>query len=287
MKNTSIIEAARKKFHSGLLAEALTVDDDGIPTNADKNNKLSCGLAKQLASRLGKPVTAKKKECQTLGSIFEEHVAKFLVATFHSLEHLRPGEWEIGRSHDKKKRGITAFDQYAHLADLEELLDQNPKLAATLGSDYLIKPDVMLFRSPVPDSVINKNGSVVDGSFAKLAPIRAANQSLSLLHATVSCKWTIRSDRSQNSRSEALNLIRNRKGKLPHIAVVTAEPLPSRLASLALGTGDIDCVYHFALNELLSVVDASEHDDAKELLNVMVSGKRLRDISDLPLDLVV
>jgi hypothetical protein len=54
----------------------------------------------------------------------------------------------------------------------------------------------------------------------------------------LSSKWTIRLDRSQNSRTEALNLIRNRKCPLPHIVVVT-EPLPSRIASIAMGTGDI------------------------------------------------
>ena len=52
-----------------------------------------------------------------------------------------------------------------------------------------------------------------------------------------------------------MNLIRNRKGHLPHIVVVTGEPLPSRLSSIALGTGDIDCVYHFALEELINAVD--------------------------------
>jgi len=108
-----------------------------------------------------------------------------------------------------------------------------------------------------------------------------------LLHASVSCKWTIRSDRAQNARSEALNLIRNRKGHLPHVVVVTAEPTPSRLASIALGTGDIDCVYHFALYELQSAVCALELHDAADLLAIMVEGKRLKDISDLPLDLAV
>ncbi len=76
------------------------------------------------------------------------------------------------------------------------------------------------------------------------------NGGLPILHASVSAKWTMRSDRAQNSRTEALGLIRNRKGHLPHIVVVTGEPLPSRLASLALGTGDIDCMYHFALCQL-------------------------------------
>lgn len=78
-----------------------------------------------------------------------------------------------------------------------------------------------------------------------MADIRKVNGGKPLLHASVSAKFTMRSDRAQNSRTEALNLIRNRKGHLPHIVVVTAEPMPNRLASLALGTGDIDCVYHF------------------------------------------
>lgn len=108
-----------------------------------------------------------------------------------------------------------------------------------------------------------------------------------MLHAVISCKWTMRSDRAQNARSEALNLIRNRKGRAPHIAVVTAEPLPSRISSLALGTGDIDCVYHFALNELVAAVSDLGSDDSRELLQIMIEGQRLKDISDLPLDLTI
>jgi len=120
-----------------------------------------------------------------------------------------------------------------------------------------------------------------------LASLRKQNGGAPILHASISCKWTIRSDRAQNSRSEALNLIRNRKGRLPHIMVVTAEPLPARLASIALGTGDIDCVYHFALQELQdSLIELGLH-DALELLKIMIDGKRLKDISDLPLDLAV
>lgn len=110
-----------------------------------------------------------------------------------------------------------------------------------------------------------------------------------LLLASISAKWTMRSDRAQNSRTEALNLIRNRKGQTPHIVVVTGEPLPSRIASLALGTGDIDCMYHFALYELTEVVEeyayANGREDIVEQLDTLIAGKRLKDISDLPLDL--
>ena len=97
----------------------------------------------------------------------------------------------------------------------------------------------------------------------------------------------MRSDRAQNARSEALNLIRNRKGRLPHVVVVTGEPTPSRLSSLALGTGDVDCVYHFALPELVAAVRDLDQSESIELLQIMIEGNRLRDISDLPLDLAV
>lgn len=107
------------------------------------------------------------------------------------------------------------------------------------------------------------------------------------LHASISCKWTLRSDRSQNARTEALLLIRNRKGHIPHIAVVTGEPMPTRIASIALGTGDIDCVYHFALHELREAVRDMKDEAAIESLTMMIEGRRLRDISDLPFDLAL
>lgn len=66
-----------------------------------------------------------------------------------------------------------------------------------------------------------------------------------------------------------------------------ARLIPSRLASLALGTGDLDTVYRFALPELIEAVAATGNDEAQTMLTMLLSGKRLRDISDLPLDLAV
>ena len=63
--------------------------------------------------------------------------------------------------------------------------------------------------------------------------------------------------------------------------------MPARIVSLTLGTGDIDCVYHFALNELAEAVKDVSAEDSIEMLNILISGKRLKDISDLPLDLAV
>lgn len=139
----------------------------------------------------------------------------------------------------------------------------------------------------IADAEINRNEFLVDENIATYASLRAGNGNMPLLHASISCKWTIRSDRAQNARSEGLNLVRNRKGRLPHIVVVTAEPTPSRISSIALGTGEIDCVYHFALYELEQILQSLNYEDALDLFYIMVNGKRLKDISDLPLDLAV
>ena len=165
---------------------------------------------------------------------------------------------------------------------LSQLTKNDIRLAASMGNDYMVAPDVVVFRETETDEIINNNLMFVDDTVSRLADIRKANGGLPILHASVSAKWTMRSDRAQNSRTEALNLIRNRKGRVPHIVVVTGEPMPSRIASLALGTGDIDCVYHFALYELVEAVKQIGAEDSIELLNILIEGKRLKDISDLP-----
>jgi NgoMIV restriction enzyme len=198
------------------------------------------------------------------------------------LSHLRPGQWHINPPH----KSIARFEQYHHLLDVQRLAEEYPQLASVLGRDYIIAPDIVIAREPESDTTINASQLLLDSATATRASLRRRSPSQPpILHASISCKWTIRSDRVQNSRSEALNLVRNRKGKLPHIVVVTGEPLPSRLASIALGTGDIDCVYHFALPELIRAVVGMA--DTEGFVSDMVEGKRLKDIADLPLDLAV
>ncbi|SMZ53224.1 type II DNA restriction endonuclease R.NGOI [Pseudomonas aeruginosa C-NN2] len=218
---------------------------------------------------------------------FEGICAGFVRETFLKLGHLRPGIWDVHQVSGRNRLEIARYEQYAHLVALDRAAKADAELAAALGSDYTITPDIVVVRDTEDDSAINAPALLVDDSVTTLASLRKKNGGLPLLHASISCKWTIRSDRAQNARSEALNLVRNRKGRLPHVVVVTAEPTPSRLASIALGTGDIDCVYHFALYELQATVEALGMTDAADMLAVMVDGKRLKDISDLPLDLAV
>jgi len=224
---------------------------------------------------------------QTSGAKFEQISMQFLAETFPRLQNLRPGKWHIAKLGNRNTIKTSSFSQYEHLEYLNLLTKNDARLAASMGNDYMIAPDVVVYRDTEPDETINKEAAIIDDSVCNLADIRQKNGGLPILHASISAKWTMRSDRAQNSRTEALGLIRNRKGHLPHIVVVTGEPMPSRLASLALGTGDIDCIYHFALYELVEAVKNIGAEDSMELLNILIHGKRLKDISDLPLDLTV
>jgi hypothetical protein len=278
---------ARRSFHAALLEKVLRANSEGIPSNADGNNVASIAIAKGILTRLGAEVTGARLAGQMSGNQFEAITCKFISQTFPHLSHLRPGEWTIQQVTGRDRTAIARFEQYAHLVALDKAARKDPELAAALGNDYTITPDMVVVRGLEPDERINATETVIDQEVSRHASLRKSNGGLPLLHASISCKWTIRSDRVQNARSEALNLIRNRKGRLPHVVVVTGEPLPSRLSAIALGTGDIDCVYHFALPELVSAVQEMGHADAAESLNIMITGKRLKDISDLPLDLAV
>lgn len=274
------------EFHKSLLDSLLTISGSGVPSNADKDNKTSVAIAYSIAQKL-EAETGERIAAQTSGNQFEDLVAKFVKTTFLRLPHLRPGKWEVRQVGNRNRAEIARYAQYAHLTALQDAAAHNPDLAAALGNDYTITPDVIVVRNLEDDASINQPEYLVNSDIAQRADLRQGAGKAPLLHASISTKWTLRSDRAQNARSEALNLIRNRKGRQPHIMVVTGEPTPSRLSSLALGTGDIDCVYHFALDELVAAVKETRNSEAEDMLAIMVDGKRLKDISDLPIDLAV
>jgi hypothetical protein len=292
---STVIQSARAEFLAALLKGKLNENKDGVPSIADKDSATSIGIAKALLARLGEVTIAERAKGQTAGKDFEKAVADFLRVTFLSLPHLRPGNWEVLHGGKKSDVQIANFQQYGHLLRLAEKAKQDPDLRAVLGGDYFVEPDVVVIRHPEPDEMINQHDrNIVDKQCSLHTPLRLSNSPSSapikFLHASISCKWTLRSDRAQNARTEALNLIRNRNGHVPHIVAITAEPLPSRISSLAMGSGDLDCVYHIALEELRSAVTEcvggrrSEQDHEIEML---IATKRLRDISDLPFDLAI
>lgn len=298
------IKLARMEYHRRLIESGImSIDELGIASFADVGDSkkvraaggpvnISGKVAKIMCEAMGVPVVSKKMDGQRVGKLFEKITAEYIDSVFPKLSHLRPGKWIVRDLGNQNSIETSDFSQYEHLAILKELASNSPVLQTTLGNGYVISPDIVVSRMPCSDEEINSGVIWVDDNICDHADIRAKNSNKEILHASVSAKWTMRSDRAQNSRTEALNLIRNRKGHLPHIMVVTAEPLPSRLASLALGTGDIDCVYHIALYELVDAVrkvveENEEREDVFESLQQLIDGKRLKDISDLPLDLAV
>lgn len=284
----SKIEDMRHQYQRRVSASLIYMKQGNIPSMADVGSKGSTNISKHLVKTLGFKMRKSATEGQTAGKGFEDLTRDFLQEAFEYLQNLRPGKWRFS-VHEE----ISAFTQYKHLGELTEILksgvqkDMRTNLKSLLG-DYLVTPDIVILREPLADSELDHSGTLLDGSrYPQHTPLRKKNSESELLHASISCKWTIRSDRAQNARTEALNLIRNRKGNTPHIAVVTAEPLPSRIASVALGTGDIDCVYHFALPELQTAVREVGNETEQEQLEMMINGRRLRDIVDLPFDLAI
>lgn len=283
----ALIAEQRKVFHRALVENGvLAISASGVPSNADSSN----GLSKRIASGIAEQLMAELHERhagQTSGAKFETIVADYVALTFPRLQNVRPGDWTVIKLGNRSARKTSSYIQYEHLAYLDELTKENKNLSAMIGNDYMVAPDIVVYREPCSDQELNTPIKIVNESTCLESDLRASNGGKPILHASISAKWTMRSDRAQNSRTEALNLIRNRKGSLPHIMVVTGEPLPSRLASIALGTGDIDCTYHFALYELVESVRESGAEDAMDMLSTLIEGRRLKDISDLPLDLAV
>lgn len=278
------IDHLRREYHREICERILHLRAGDIPNIADKHSRPSVALAQGIVKRLIYPLQKVLPAGQTAGSTFEGITRNYLEQAFEQLYHLRPGRWIFS-----VQTNIAQFDQYEHLAELARILEAHKDLKAALGIDYLIKPDILIGRMPISDEDINQQGTVLEGQqTSRLTPLRAANSPTpkQILHASISCKWTIRSDRSQNARTEGLNLIRNRKGHTPHIAIVTAEPYPQRIASIALGTGDIDCVYHIALPELQAAAEEYDNPAVLDMLDTLINGRRLRDISDLPFDLI-
>lgn len=282
MTDTPRMAHLRGAYHRDIIDRVLRIDSAGVPNNADRGSESSKRIALTILEEIGAEPVAGRLSGQAAGRVFESATKEYLESAFSLLGHLRPGEWEFSVG-----QNIREFAQFRHLTEIRELVERNNELRTILG-DYIVKPDIVVARRPVGDDEINSVAVLIgEGVVARRTPLRAVNSTIPILHASVSCKWTIRSDRSQNARTEALNLIRNRKGNTPHIVVVTAEPLPGRLASIAMGTGDVDCVYHWALTEMGAAVGAVGADSDRELLASMVDGGRLRDVGDLPFDLAV
>lgn len=188
------------------------------------------------------------------GAALERGVEQDLHSSLAAIDNTR--NWSVTRSGD-----ASAYRQFRHLGALQRLFEQDETLRTALGRDYHVKTDVYVGVQP-------------------------PNGSEPFLHAAVSCKWTIRSDRVQNVRHEFATLVRNRRGRLPHLVLITAEPLPSRLVSIARGTGEVDAVYHLMFDELDQALQTcGTTQGQQDQWNELVQQQRIKSYDELATDL--
>ncbi|SDE55378.1 NgoMIV family type II restriction endonuclease [Glycomyces harbinensis] len=249
------------------------VGSPAAPNISDVDNQQSLAIAHDVYRSIGVEIELEVREGEkgnSLGSPLEaavrEHLRERLPeGTFRRFGEQLPNNpagplkvadidsgWVVG------SEKIEVFEQYRHLADMAKLFAEQPSLRTLLGSDYQIKPDVTVGK--------------------ELAGVR-------MLHAVVSCKWTMRSDRAQNVRQEFKQLIVARRGRTPHLVAVTAEPFPTRLLALTRGTGETDAVYHVAFEEMESAVRAHGNKEQRNAWTEMREQRRLKDFNHLVDDL--
>lgn len=209
---------------------------------ADKKNQQSIAIANEWF----KPFkNIPKSRRGKNGTSFEDATRKFLE------RKLRPsGQLRVLDS------GVTA-DRLVKFANFEHLAPFNSNPGGTM---YTIPK-----QWPSPDVGVTLDWSEV-----------------TLLHAAVECKRTLRSDRAANAMTGALFLQQTCSGRAPHFAVVTAEPLPTRLASTCQSAGFVDHCFHIDLKGLTRAVHKVGTQNQRETLDDLIDRRRLLDIEELP-----
>ncbi|MDA0140088.1 NgoMIV family type II restriction endonuclease [Solirubrobacter deserti] len=319
----SVIFDAKEQLITDLVArELLGYRSTGLPSVSDGTshaigeeflNLLSA--SRSPARSLANPTTG---EANAIGAGFAEAIETFLRSCLCSPEALaiRRENWEFQRGK------IYAGRQYAHLRLLERLdrdatrmkvdpvpskprspkskvaerealaAEEREQLEVLLHGEYLVDADLLVLIPPKDHGQLTakrRGGDrlvTADELKSLRSPLTAAPGEVPLCHANVSCKFTLRNDRGQNVRTEALQLARQRRGPMPRMVVATAEVWPGRLESLGKGTGEIDCVYHLSLPLLERAVRRVSPPEVQRQLELLIRADRLRDIADLPLDLL-
>ncbi|MFE9019113.1 NgoMIV family type II restriction endonuclease [Streptomyces sp. NPDC007808] len=272
---------------------------DGRPNTSDKSDSGSVALGKVFFEAMGIPADAappeQGDERKTVGNL----MASLLSADLEDILKEKAPHLTV-----EPERAFTGFEQFTHLSAARELrgdmakevtqavnelekyssrvgLDEEAlekltghlgkireqirltesrrrELLNLLGEESLLKLDVTVSRELTGDSY-------------ETSPLRH-------LVAGLSLKWTLRTDRAQDCRSQGAKMAALRRGRMPHFAAVTMEPRPSMLALLGRGSGDIDCVYHLHLHALSDAIDeycsGTKH---KARLAIRDNFRRLRD----------
>ena len=263
--------------------------ESGAPNTSDNNDAQSKELGHELFEQLGVP--SGQAGQSDPGSALE-------VAAQTDLARRRV-DLAIGRS-----RLVADFAQYRHLAvlpafsrgykpvstafdDLIAVANELPQSDATTrlrralraNAARYAKQDELASRMllEMPEEAILKVDLTVGASSGTPDPH---------MYVGISAKWSLRTDRAQDCISQGARLATQRRGAMPHFAVLTMEPRPAMLRILADGSGAIDCVYHLdlaALTRAINAVAARKRGDwsPKRTFDRLLKQGRIRDYDEL------
>lgn len=271
---------------------------NGKPNTSDASDKASVTLGQALFEVLGVPSAARGIE--PTGKPFAERVAKDLEGQLDGVAlTVRP---EVRLPQFQQYRHIDAPGGLRAIAEPSKAYQSAWKnLRSTVEANIQSPPAQ---RKRVEKWLHACETALAADTAARQAALREiGSESLLKLDVTVadahpadypelriglSLKWSLRTDRAQDCRSQGAKLSSLRRGRMPHFAAVTMEPRPYMLNLLAGGSGDIDCVYHLDLPSLAQAVRDvyGPKTDKKSRATLaeferLVEQRRLRDYDDL------
>ncbi|MEY9967528.1 hypothetical protein ABIA33_005599 [Streptacidiphilus sp. MAP12-16] len=271
---------------------------NGLPNTSDSSDKLSIEIGNALFAHLDVPV--------------DQPAVSVAKAWAEAMSHDLQERLTIPAPHllVRTERKLLQFEQYAHLnvarslgnEDGLEVADALAVLEAALATDPYpvhdgLEQAVLAVRAAVAgaeerrklliDLMADESPLNLDLAVQRPTTV-AAEASTSVpphLVAGFSLKWSLRTDRLQDPRTQGSQMAAMRRGRMPHFAAVTMEPRPYYLGRLGMGTGDLDCVYHLALPELAKAVEdvyvGPKRAKQRDTFRRLVDQRRLRDYDDL------
>lgn len=276
--------------------------NNGKPNTSDASEKLSIEIGEALFDIIGVPRATPDDEPVTdepTGGVF----ARCLI------EDLERRTQDAGSVLSIiPERRLNTFEQYRHVGLIRgfepgpsKAFDQawrrlttRARRSATEREAERIEPLIVAVEAAITTEA-NARRALLDelGDESLLGldvtvsrPGRAST--LPLLEAGFSLKWSLRTDRAQDCRSQGAKMSTLRRGRMPHFAAVTMEPRPYMLNLLGGGSGDVDCVYHLDLSSLSEAVEkvyigSKLRLKGRDVFRRLVDQRRIRDYDDLVL----
>lgn len=271
---------------------------NGKPNTSDAGDALSVEIGEALFDVLGvSRVTAGTEKDEPTGGVLAAAVTADLGRRFPIT---------VGGIQVLPERKLFEFEQYRHVGAIRDVKPGRSKefnAAWRRLTTYVRKQPTRAADVRRVEEMISAVETSVDAADAVLRKLldEIGDESLLGLDLTVarqgrldrlptlevglSLKWSLRTDRAQDCRSQGARMSALRRGRMPHFAVVTMEPRPYMLNLLGGGSGDVDCVYHLDLPALATAVDAVYSTPARlrgrDQFRRLVEQRRIRDYDEL------